>query len=156
MNLEFNGRQEKKVFFVGILVSIFWIAFGLLFVTAASTNATEVQEIPDQIFINNKIYKTDRKGSVYFSHTEHAEGYVDACDACHHEYKDGQNVWEEGQPVQKCSNCHDPLKRDGNVRKLNIAYHKNCKGCHKKFNKKYKPKKAPTTCVKCHPKKKKS
>ena len=36
------------------------------------------------------------------------------------------------------------------------AIHDNCRGCHRAFNKKYKPKKAPTTCTKCHPKKKKS
>jgi hypothetical protein len=36
------------------------------------------------------------------------------------------------------------------------AFHDNCEGCHKLYNKKYKPKKkAPTTCAKCHPKKKK-
>ena len=33
------------------------------------------------------------------------------------------------------------------------ALHENCKGCHRQFNKKYKPKKAPTTCTKCHAKK---
>jgi NAD-dependent SIR2 family protein deacetylase len=34
------------------------------------------------------------------------------------------------------------------------AIHDNCKDCHKKFNKENKPeKKAPTTCVQCHPKK---
>jgi hypothetical protein len=36
------------------------------------------------------------------------------------------------------------------------ALHDNCRVCHKSYNKKYKPKKkAPTTCTKCHPKKKK-
>jgi len=36
------------------------------------------------------------------------------------------------------------------------ALHYNCRGCHRLYNKKYKPTtKAPTTCVKCHPKKKK-
>ena len=152
MNLGFNGRQGKKVFFIGILASIFGIAFGLIFVTAASTNATEAQEIPDEISINNKIYKTDRKGSVYFSHAEHVEGYVDGCDACHHEYKDGQNVWEEGQPVQKCSACHDPLKRDGNVRKLNIAYHKNCKGCHRELAREGGTEAPYRQCTDCHAK----
>ena len=33
------------------------------------------------------------------------------------------------------------------------ALHDNCEGCHKEFNKKYKPKKAPVTCNDCHPKK---
>lgn len=152
MNLGFLGMQGRKVFFTGILGFIFWIAFGLIFVTAELTDANEVQEAPDEISINNNIYRTDRKGSVYFSHAEHAEGYVDACDACHHEYKDGQNVWEEGQPVQKCSQCHDPLKRDGKIRKLNIAYHKNCKGCHRELAREGDTQAPYRQCTDCHAK----
>jgi len=152
MNLGFTGRQAKKVFFVGILAAIFCLLFGHLLVTAASTNAAEEQEFPDEILIDNKIYKTDRKGSVYFTHTEHAESYVDACDACHHEYENGQNVWEEGQYVQKCSACHDPQKRNGNVRKLNIAYHKNCKGCHKMLADEGETEAPYRQCTDCHAK----
>ena len=152
MNLGFNGRQAKKIFFVGILAAALCTVFGHLLVTAAATNVAEEQEVPDEILINNKIYKTDRKGAVYFSHTEHAESYVDACDACHHEYKDGQNLWQEGQPVQKCSACHDPQKRDGNVRKLNIAYHKNCKGCHKMLAREGETAATYRQCTDCHAK----
>jgi hypothetical protein len=133
MNAGFNGMQGKKIFFIAVLTAVLGIAFGSILVTAASTYAAEEQEFPDEIFINNQVYKPDRKGPVYFSHAEHAEGYVDACDACHHDYKDGKNVWQEGQPVQKCAACHDPQKREGKVRKLNIAYHKNCKGCHREL-----------------------
>ena len=152
MNLGFTGRRAKRVFFVGILAAIFCLLFGHLLVTAASTNAAEEQEFPDEILIDNKIYKTDRKGSVYFTHTEHAESYVDACDACHHDYKDGENVWEEGQYVQKCSACHDPQKRNGNVRKLNIAYHKNCKGCHKMLAEEGDTEAPYRQCTDCHAK----
>jgi len=50
----------------------------------------------------------------------------------------------------------DELKK-AEKNKLELEYHaealhENCKSCHKAFNKKYKPKKAPTTCTKCHPK----
>ena len=152
MNPEFNGGQKRKVCFAGILAFIFCVELVLLFVTAGFTYAGEVQEVPDEIYIDNTIYKADRKGSVYFSHTEHAEGYVDACNACHHEYKDGQNVWQEGQPVRKCSSCHDPLKRNGNVRKLNIAYHLECKGCHKKVAKEGSTKAPYRQCTDCHAK----
>ena len=152
MNLGFTGRQVTKVFFVGILSAILCLVFGHLLVSAASKNATEEQEFPDEILIENKIYKTDRKGSVFFTHTEHAESYVDACDACHHEYTDGQNVWEEGQYVQKCSACHDPQRRNGNVRKLNIAYHKNCKGCHKMLAKEGDTEAPYRQCTDCHAK----
>ena len=152
MKLGFNGRQGKKVFFIGILAAIFFIALGLLFVAATHTNATEEQEVPDEISINNPIYNTDRKGSVLFSHSEHADGYVESCDGCHHEYKDGQNIWEEGQPVKKCSSCHDPSKRDGRTRKLNIAYHKNCKGCHRELAREGGTQAPYRQCTDCHEK----
>jgi len=152
MKLGLNGRQGKMVFFISILAAIFCIASGLLFVTATPTNATEEQEVPDEISINNEVYKTDRKGSVLFSHSEHADGYVESCDGCHHEYKDGQNIWEEGQPVKKCSSCHDPSKRDGRTRKLNIAYHKNCKGCHRELAKEGSTQAPYRQCTDCHEK----
>ncbi len=152
MKLGFNGRQGKKVFFIGILTAIFFIALGLLFVAATPTNATEEQEVPDEISIDNTVYKTDRKGSVLFSHSEHADGYVESCDGCHHEYKDGQNIWEEGQPVKKCFSCHDPSKRDGRIRKLNIAYHKNCKGCHRELAREGGTQAPYRQCTDCHEK----
>ena len=152
MKLGFIGRQGKTVFYIGILAAIFWIAPGLLFVTATPTIATEEQEVPDEISINNEVYKTDRKGSVLFSHSEHADGYVESCDGCHHEYKDGQNIWEEGQPVKKCSSCHDPSKRDGRTRKLNIAYHKNCKGCHRELAREGGTQAPYRQCTDCHEK----
>ena len=152
MNLGSNGKQWNKAFFAGMLAFIFWAVFGLLPVTADATDGVEAQEVPDEISINNKVYKTDRKGSVYFTHSEHAEGYVDSCDKCHHDYKDGKNVWEEGQPVQKCSQCHDPQKRDGKIRKLNIAYHKNCKGCHRELAREGDTQAPYKQCTDCHEK----
>ena len=152
MKLGFNGRQGKRIFFIGILGAIFFIASGLLFVTATPTNATEEQEVPDEISIDNTVYKTDRKGSVLFSHSEHPDGYVESCDGCHHEYKDGQNIWEEGQPVKKCSSCHDPSKRDGKIRKLNIAFHKNCKGCHRELAREGGTQAPYRQCTDCHEK----
>jgi hypothetical protein len=152
MNPGLRGMQAKNIFFIGILAAILCIVFVPLLVTAASTNAAEEQEFPDEILINNPVYKTDRKGAVYFSHAEHAEGYVDACDACHHEYEGGKNVWEEGQHVQKCAACHDPQKRDGKARKLNIAYHKNCKGCHRQLAREGDTQAPYRQCTDCHAK----
>jgi hypothetical protein len=151
-NPGFNGMQTKKIFLIVIFTAILGIVFGLFLVTAASTKAAEEQEFPDEILIDNPIYKPDRKGAVYFSHAEHAESYVDACDACHHDYQGGENVWEEGQPVQKCAACHDPQKRDGKVRKLNIAYHKNCKGCHRKLAREGDTEAPYRQCTDCHAK----
>lgn len=105
----------------------------LLFMLAGTlTVAEEEQSVPDDIVIENEGYETDRKGPVNFSHLSHIEDYGVSCEDCHHDYKEGKNVWEEGDPVKKCISCHSPLESKDNVKKLSIAFHKNCKTCHKK------------------------
>lgn len=122
------------------------------------------------------------KGTVEFHHKKHAEEYAkqfpdlykDGCGACHH---DENNKPLAGltadSKVHYCIDCH---KKPGEVpkeikdkwraekikkeekKKLEMEYHaeaihENCQGCHKAYNKQYKPKeKAPTTCTACHPK----
>jgi hypothetical protein len=152
MDQRCSGRQGKTVVWVGIFVFALFIALGLSFVQNASLKAAETQEVPDEILLENKIYRTDRKGPVLFSHLEHAEGYVEACEDCHHEYKNGQNVWHEGQPVKQCYSCHDPSKRQGNARKLYIAYHKNCKGCHQQLAREGGTNAPYKQCTDCHAK----
>jgi hypothetical protein len=115
---------------------------------------------------------------------EYAEKYPDlypnGCGDCHHDAEGKPLVdLKEGDPVQRCIECHkipgempkkdlQALKKDVRAKKLTEeellskklayhaeAFHENCRVCHKAYNKKYKPeKKAPTTCTKCHPKKK--
>jgi hypothetical protein len=106
------------------------------------------------VMIENEGYKKDKSGPVKFQHRKHEIKYLNLedknipCTECHHEYKDGKNIWKEGDPVKKCGaeDCHDPLKKkDKKNHKLQIAYHKNCKACHKAIVKagKKKPKQAP-------------
>jgi hypothetical protein len=78
--------------------------------------------------------------------------------------ENGKNVWKEGDKVQKCMECHNEptvkgekkLPKDKQKLNLKLAFHNNCQGCHKKLKKKDKTKykDIPTTCIKCHPKKK--
>ena len=111
-------------------------------------------EMPEEITIDNEDYRQNRKGVVTFSHLAHAEDYEVACNECHHDYEDGKNVWEEGDPVNKCSECHDPVVSDGNLKKLMLAYHTNCVGCHKKLVKEGTSEEAPyKKCYECHEKK---
>jgi len=152
MDQGFRVGQEKKAVFAGVLAAFACIVICVFLVTTAALIAAEEQAMPEEIYIENKVYKTDRKGPVRFSHSEHAEGYVEACDGCHHEYRDGENVWQEGQPVKKCSACHDPSKNKGNVKKLNIAFHKNCKGCHRKLAKEGGTDAPYKQCTDCHEK----
>jgi hypothetical protein len=101
---------------------------------------------------------------------EYPEFYKNGCGECHHD-KDNKPLTElkDGDDVKKCIECHKiaaeapkgkkakkKLSKKEKIKEYHAeALHANCRVCHKKFNKKYKPKKAPTTCTKCHPKKKK-
>ena len=110
-----------------------WVVFLMAFFAVlgfAQTGALAQDDPPDDIVIENEGYETDRKGPVEFSHLAHMEDYEIECMGCHHDYQDGKNVWDEGDSVEKCVSCHDPLKSEGNVKKLKTAYHKNCKKCH--------------------------
>jgi predicted aldo/keto reductase-like oxidoreductase len=110
-------------------------------------------DVPDEISIENKGYKKDQKGFVHFSHKKHHMDYQVACTECHHDYKDGKNIWKEGDPVKKCVDCHNQNKSEGKIKKLQLAFHSNCKDCHKEAKKAGK-KNAPTTkCNDCHAKK---
>ena len=134
------------------LLSFLMIALtGLVFLTVGVLTAADV---PDEVTIENEGYKKDKKGPVKLSHKKHSEEYKVACTDCHHYIQDGKNVWKEGDPVKKCGECHNPLKKQGKVMKLNIAYHKNCKNCHKALIKEGKSKNAPfKKCNQCHQKK---
>ena len=128
--------------FVRFLPIVF---LGLVFL---ATGVLIAADVPDVITISNTGYKADKKSPVTFHHKKHSEEYKVECVACHHNYQDGKNVWKEGDPVKKCSACHDPEKKDGNKQKLQNAYHNNCKDCHKEKND---DKKAPfKKCSGCH------
>jgi hypothetical protein len=65
-------------------------------------------------------------------------------------------------PVQKCEACHDEpthkgektLSKDLQKRNLKLAFHNNCRTCHRKAKKENPNTDAPTTCGKWHEKKK--
>jgi hypothetical protein len=140
-------RNKYMVLRMATLISGLLLTVGVL-------KAAEEQEIPEEITLQSVGYKARKKGPVELSHSDHAENYDVACTECHHVYKDGKNVWEEGQPVQKCSACHDPNKSQGKVKKLQIAFHQNCKGCHRARVKEGISEDAPyKQCSDCHEKK---
>jgi hypothetical protein len=132
------------------------------------------KSVPEVIKLEDPAYKEHKKGVVEFSHGKHQKDYAkeypdlykNGCGDCHHD-KDNKPLsnLKEGDPVQKCIECHKiaaeapkgkkakkKLSKKEKIKDYHAeALHENCKGCHKAFNKKYKPKKAPTTCSKCHP-----
>ena len=150
------------------------LGVAILFVSAG----IYAKSVPDVIPLQDPAYEEHKKGVVQFEHKKHwddyskeyPEFYKNGCGECHHDDK-GKPLAElkDGDDVQKCIECHKipaeapkgkkakkKLSKKEKIRDYHAeALHANCKGCHKRFNKKYKPKKAPTTCAKCHPKKKK-
>ena len=145
-----------------IIMAVFGVA-ALFFVTGIYAG-TEVQDV---IKMENKAYAKHKKGIVIFPHKKHIEDYNAGCGECHHDANGkALNNFKAGDNVQSCIECHKkPSERPKGrgapklTKKQRLEYHAeaihfNCKDCHKKFNKKTNTKAAPTTCAKCHPKKK--
>ena len=161
--------MRKKYLRISVVV-----ALATLFIAAG----IYAKAAPDVIPLADPAYKEHKKGVVQFEHKKHwhdyskdyPELYKNGCGECHHD-KDNKPLTElkDGDDVQKCIECHKiaaeapkgkkakkKLSKKEKIKEYHAeALHANCRVCHKKFNKKYKPKKAPTTCTKCHPKKKK-
>jgi len=161
--------MRKKILRVSVVV-----ALATLFIAAG----IYAKAVPDVIPLADPAYKKHKKGVVKFEHKKHFDDYAkeypefykNGCGECHHD-KDNKPLTElkDGDDVQKCIECHKiaaeapkgkkakkKLSKKEKIKEYHAeALHANCRVCHKKFNKKYKPKKAPTTCTKCHPKKKK-
>lgn len=79
-------------------------------------------------------------GPVTLDHHSHAMERGIACTDCHH------NMAEVGTP--KCNSCHT-LKKTGEARALEEAYHDSCLGCHQDPPKGATP---PVECEQCHKK----
>jgi predicted CXXCH cytochrome family protein len=113
--------------------------------------ASDGQEMPENIVLDQGMCGKNIRGPVEFAHLSHAEDYGLSCGECHHDYVDGENIWQEGDWVNKCIECHDPCKSDGDVKKLKTAIHKNCIGCHRKVEREQGSTDAPfRDCKDCH------
>jgi hypothetical protein len=155
----------NKKLLIGIVVGC-----AALFVAAGIYAKTA----PDVIKLEDPAYKEHKKGVVEFTHGKHQKDYAkeypdlykNGCGECHHD-EDNKPLssLKEGDDVQKCIECHKiageapkgkkakkKLSKKEKIKDYHAeALHENCRSCHRAFNKKYKPKKAPTTCSKCHP-----
>jgi len=104
---------------------------------------------PDKIVLEGKT-----RPAVTFLHNHHVETGL-SCKDCHHIYENGKNILdesklEEGNKDIRCLNCHGPKSGLG----LEQAFHKQCIGCHTKYQKE-KKKTGPQYCGGCHVKIKK-
>ena len=151
-------EQRWKNCLWGLGIAVMVISAGILLATPGTGNTTDAaKDRPagltldvDSILIDNEGYKKQRKGPVEFSHLEHAREYKLSCWDCHHDYKDEENVWVPWGKTQKCSACHDPKKKQGNVANLQKAFHLNCRNCHKDLLKQDKDTGPYRECSGCH------
>jgi len=145
--------RKEIVFLSAVILTIaLFTGGGILIATELPTEA------PDEINIYSDAYEKSKKKHKYgptpFTHKKHNVDYKIVCTECHHVYEGKKNLFKEGDPVQKCTECHEVKKSEGKKKKLTLAYHKNCQGCHKDL-KKAKKKTGPIKCNDCHVKKKK-
>ncbi len=117
----------------GLLILLSVVFFGAALLFAAT---------PTTVLIKSPVFKKLRKAPVPFNHKSHAAKI--ACKTCHHKYTG------KGEP-KKCDSCHTK-KKQGKKLGLKLAFHKNCRGCHRKEKKEGK-KTGPTRCNACHVKK---
>jgi cytochrome c553 len=148
--------MKKRSLFV-LTAAALSVVFLFAFVYAAG------ETCPDTMTMESKLFPKHKKTLVDFTHKKHNIDYKIACADCHHDYKDGKNVWKEGEAVKGCDECHKEAKAPtgadapklSKAEKIKTYYysaiHENCAGCHKKLKAEAKPT-GPTTCAKCHPK----
>ena len=145
-----------------LLIFLMTIGVALIFVATGLQAGTEVA---DSFKVETKEYKSRKKMPATLSHKKHNEEYGLSCGECHHD-KDGKPLADlkMGDEVHRCVECHTKLKKSKedkkNIMVLENAMHGNCITCHKEVNIKAGDPKgrkgpAPTSCTKCHPKKKK-
>lgn len=116
---------------------------------------------PAEFAIASNLWEKKTKGSPIFTHEKHVDVHKVDCNKCHHVYEEGKNTWTDGMPVAKCEECHDEptiksekkLPPDDQKKNLKLAFHNNCRACHKALKKENPETKAPVTCKQCHPKK---
>lgn len=104
----------------------------------------------DIITLDYRVYEKDTMGPVQFNHKSHAWDYQVYCGECHHDYKDGKNIYSAWGKTQKCMECHDPLKTQEKAMKLMTSYHRNCKICHQERDVFKGEARAYKKCDKCH------
>ncbi len=157
-----NSKRFLNALFPLVLIALILTGWQVEMVRAGNqttglssdeTGKTSGQRNLNVILLNNQGYKKKRKGPVEFTHKEHVYQYRLFCWDCHHDYKDGQDIWVPWGKTQRCSECHNPKNKERNNIMLQKAYHYQCKGCHKDLAKKKMKTGAYRKCGGCHLKK---
>ncbi len=122
---------------VAVLLGAVLLMGAIAIVTAAEVNKGAATYTIDKC--------KERKSAVTFHHYQHQNIQGVTCKTCHHKMV-------EGKTPRACFECHQ-CKKQGKIPSARMAFHKNCRGCHRTMKKEGK-KTGPTTCSGCHPKQK--
>ncbi len=140
-----NSLTRRGMETTGCKVLLITVAAVLIFVLPSSLCAQ-----PDKVVLGlSDVPGEKTRPAVTFAHNRHVEAGF-SCKDCHHLYKDGKNILdegtlEEGKENVRCSGCHGAKSR------LNLerAFHNQCIGCHRTYWKE-KKKTGPRFCGECH------
>lgn len=172
--------MRKRTFVTAVMIfglAVLFLGTGLY----AGSTVPDVIKMENKAYKKHKkgIVKFNHKTHQDDYAKKHPGFYKAGCGECHHDADNKPlSSLKAGDKAQGCIECHKkpgemPSKEKKAMRtaklskkeqkKKKLAYHAeaihyNCKDCHKKYNKKSKLKSkdkgyAPTSCVKCHPKK---
>ncbi len=137
------------------IASITAVAAVMLFGTALGIGSVATAETGGLTTPDKEIIITGKKPA-RFDHNKHLALGV-TCGQCHH---DGEHnslaeeailAMENGNKLQ-CASCHNPDFANEKLNSVKLAFHGNCKVCHKQGVGDIK---GPTKCTGCHIKKKK-
>ncbi|MBN1103223.1 MAG: cytochrome c3 family protein [Deltaproteobacteria bacterium] len=144
--------MDRRGVLSGVVCPVLFVLFlvTLVWELPAVGAAGKERGTADTLILDNKAYKSDRKGPVTFTHRKHAMDYRVSCWDCHHDYKDGKNLWSPWGETKQCAQCHDPKKSVDKVVNLQKAYHVNCKTCHQNLAAQKKKTGPHRKCLGCH------
>ena len=117
-----------------LLVSVL-VPLCLLMAAGAQENMTAV---------DNSVFGKPERTQAVFRHDSHNEkAKIDACNTCHHDFKDGKKLEDASSEDKRCSDCH-AITDAGRTPSLRNAFHLRCGGCHEKSGQ------GPVMCGECH------
>lgn len=114
--------------------------------TRLGDKTPQLEDIEFSYFLlNNPIIEKEENlyGTVRFMHKKHA-GMLKDCFVCHHH----RPADPKAPDITRCSACHQASFNPELPERIGLkgAHHRQCMGCHKKWNK------GPVGCTDCHPK----
>ena len=138
--------RKTHALLIALIFAVTLMAGNLFQVNADTKEDRDLNEIN----INYKGYAKDRRGPVPFPHLYHAKEYGIACWDCHHDIKDGENIWVPWGETNPCITCHPAQTKKPEDISLQRAFHYGCKRCHLKMAGEGTFTEDPRKCSSCH------